>query len=524
MRKEVIILVFILLLAAFFRFWQLDQIPPGLYPDVAINGNNALDALKTHNFQVFYPDNNGREGLFINLIALSFASFGVSVWSIKVVAAVFGWLTVLGLYLLVREMFRKESVALLSAFFLAIGFWHVNFSRLGFRAILVPFFLVFALYFLFKGLNRLREKKKICWLCPLLAGFFFGLGFHTYISFRVAPLILAAIFPPFYLIFRRENLRKKFLVYGFWFLAAAGLAALPIGLYFLAHPADFLGRAAGVSIFQAASPARALLTSLVAHLAMFNFVGDFNWRHNLTGQPLLFWPVGLLFLLGLIYSLKQAISSLKDKNSSLFLASYSPLIFWFVMLLPGILTIEGVPHALRSIGAIPGAFILAGLGGGFLLERIWSFAQKQSRGNFLILLGGLGLFFLSLTLAEYGRYFELWGKSPEVQAAFSSDLAQVGRFLNSLPAGTDKYVLVNLDGVLVRGLPMPAQTPIFIERTRFGQPRAVYLRMEELTAIKPGEGTVVIPLKPDEEIFERLRASFPQGRPGSQGGVWWYEI
>ena len=70
----------ILAVAVFFRFWQLDQIPPGLYPDVAINGINATDALKNHDFKIFYPDNNGREGLFINLIALSFWLFGASIW------------------------------------------------------------------------------------------------------------------------------------------------------------------------------------------------------------------------------------------------------------------------------------------------------------------------------------------------------------------------------------------------------------------------------------------------------------
>jgi len=36
----------ILILAIFFRFWKLNEIPPGLYPDVAINGNEAFFSLK----------------------------------------------------------------------------------------------------------------------------------------------------------------------------------------------------------------------------------------------------------------------------------------------------------------------------------------------------------------------------------------------------------------------------------------------------------------------------------------------
>jgi len=61
----------ILILAIFFRLWKLNEIPPGLYPDVAINGNEAFFSLKNKDFKVFYPENYGREGLMIWLIALS---------------------------------------------------------------------------------------------------------------------------------------------------------------------------------------------------------------------------------------------------------------------------------------------------------------------------------------------------------------------------------------------------------------------------------------------------------------------
>jgi len=67
---RVLILTAILLLAAFFRFWQIGAIPPGLYPDEAMNGNNALEALETGDYKVFYSDNFGREGLFINIQAI----------------------------------------------------------------------------------------------------------------------------------------------------------------------------------------------------------------------------------------------------------------------------------------------------------------------------------------------------------------------------------------------------------------------------------------------------------------------
>jgi 4-amino-4-deoxy-L-arabinose transferase-like glycosyltransferase len=127
--NKIILLILILAIAVFFRFYKLAEIPPALYPDVAMNGNNALDAIKTGDYKVFYPENNGREGLFMNLIALSFLTFGASVWAIKIVAALFGIFTVLGTYLLAKQLFkyflmdsRAEIIALLSAFFMAISF------------------------------------------------------------------------------------------------------------------------------------------------------------------------------------------------------------------------------------------------------------------------------------------------------------------------------------------------------------------------------------------------------------------
>ncbi len=130
--KVVLFLLIILIIASFFRLWQLDTIPPGLYPDEAINGNEAI----LNPGQIFYPENNGREGLFINLISLSFLIFGISIWSLKIVPAVIGILTILGLYLLTKELFSTNNPTIqqsnnhcsslqffLSYFFLACKFF-----------------------------------------------------------------------------------------------------------------------------------------------------------------------------------------------------------------------------------------------------------------------------------------------------------------------------------------------------------------------------------------------------------------
>ena len=94
----------ILLLAAFLRLYQVGAVPHGLHPDEAMNGSNALEVLETGRPQIFYPENNGREGLFINVQTLSVAIFGNDAFALRMPAAIFGILTVWGVYLLTAEL------------------------------------------------------------------------------------------------------------------------------------------------------------------------------------------------------------------------------------------------------------------------------------------------------------------------------------------------------------------------------------------------------------------------------------
>ena len=421
-RNKIILLLLILAIAVFFRFYKLAEIPPGLYPDVAMNGVNALDAIKTGDFKVFYPENNGREGLFINLIAVSFLTFGASIWTIKIVAVLFGILTVLGTYLLTKELFsylkpfdsgyalaqginslsperrpnevRPQSkafdapstiIALLSTFFLAISFWHVNFSRIGFRAIMVPFFLVWGLYFLFKALNatpipRLHtddpDKKHKLFANGyfLVAGLFFGLGFHTYIAFRVAPLIILPIF----IIWIIKNRPRLKLAPWIIFVIFALIAAAPLLYYYAKNPADFMGRAGQVSIFATGSVAKTLIQSTIKTLGQFVAVGDYNWRHNFSGSPEIFWPLIPFFIIGVFYSIFQIFKKRNyiDRSYSLLTVHYTLLVAWDAMLLPSIASYEGLPHALRSIGAIPPTYIFIGLGFWLIINKFKNLTIK----------------------------------------------------------------------------------------------------------------------------------------------------
>ena len=530
--KKILILLFVILaVAGFFRVWQLDSNPPGIYPDEAINANQAIEEPG----KIFYVENNGREGLYINLIATSFSIFGVSVWSFKIVSALIGILSVLGLYLLTNlilsQYYEKSSrgiatyIALFSSFFMATGFWHINFSRIGFRAILVPFILIFSFYFLFRGIKTQKLWNFI------LGGAIFGIGFHTYISFRVAVLLLGVIFLFWLLSYIKQKLYKKFFIFVSVFLIFVFIAALPIGMYFLENPADFMGRAGGVSIFTASSPIKALGKSLITHMAMFNFLGDYNWRHNMSGHPILFWPVGIFFLIGFALCVKDTLKHLIEiirkklptEQANKFFVSCFLLSWFFIMLLPGFLSSEGIPHCLRCIGAIPPVFIFAGIGAWFLFEKIKKpISENKEKLTGKMLVAVLILFTASFIFAQYHRYFISWGQNPQTQNAFSYNCVAVGNYLNSLPNDTEKYVIINEPGPHI---PLPVETIKLIQHTQNKGGDTNYIFVEQINDIKKTDRPIsIILMDKNQEMLNEIQIIFPDGKAIKTNDVWGFGL
>lgn len=495
-KKTWIVLIIIMALAVFLRFFDLTRVPPGLYPDEAMNGNNALEALANKDWKVFYPENNGREGLFINLQSLSLAVFGNKPWALRLVSAVFGTLTVLGLFFLTKALFANQQIALLTSFLLATSFWHINFSRIGFRAIMAPFFLVWGLYFFFRFFKAQGSSSSQT-LAAAFGGLLFGLGAHSYIAYRITPLLLAI---PIIAQIRniKSEIRNSCLpCLTALFIFFAFLAFIPLGIYFVENPDDFLGRTSQISIFSEPAPLKTLSVNIVKTLGMFWFYGDGNWRHNFSGSPQLSLPVGVFFFIGLWLAFKN----LRSFNS-VFLLS------WLVItLLPVVVSSEGLPHALRAIMAIGPVMILAAWGGIFVFGKIKN--RLQARVIFAAIL-------LFIAVESFEKYFLNWAQSPQVYFAFAADSAELGENLNLLPKELPKYVVVNASGVEVRGVPMPAQTVMFITDTfrpeRQQEKNIFYLRAEKIPyeELRKKENLAIALL----EFEPSLRAEIQKNIPG----------
>ena len=497
--KITVILILIIAIAIFFRFWQFGSIPPGLYQDEAMNGADALSSLKTGNFSVFYQNNNGREGMIVWLDALAIKALGTQPWALRLFPALAGVLAVLGLYFLAKELLSVE-VALASSFFMAVSFWAVNFSRIGFRAGLMLLFLIWSFYFLIREFKLSKSDFYNFYRSPtsiiliFLAGILFGLGFYTYISYRFAPVLVAAFFIPYLIKYGNKKLWTGFLL----FTITGFIIALPIGLYFLNNPGDFFGRSGQVAIWSAENPLKAVAISTASTLGMFNVVGDFNWRHNYAGSSELFWPVGILFLLGLGISVKRLGFSEKF------------MLAWLgIFLLPNILSTEGNPHALRALGAMPAAMIFSGIGLLWLYGKIQNYVdhKRVKKEIFWLLI----VFLVFIAGFEFNKYFNHWASNPRVFDAFSGNQVELANYLNGLPEEVKKYSLWHPDDRPTdNGLPVSAQTVYFLTR---GKEQINYLRADETAKIELGKNsTVITPIYFNTDLLHNLQKKYPKSR------------
>ncbi len=422
-----ILLLAIVLLAVFFRFYQLNSLPPGLHPDEAANGLDIFRILENRDWRIIYDTNGPREALFFYLQAIFVYAMGNTILALRIAPALFGVLSVIVIFFATKEWFSRRT-ALITAFLFAISPWVVTIQRDGFRASLVPLFIGLVMLF---GAKAYKTNKAIFYV---LAGISLGLGFYTYTAFA---MIITAIFGGaiYMLIFRRKWLGEhwKKLVLS---LVVFGLVMTPLIVTTLKDPGGSTARTGGTSFLNKdlnnGQPIPTLLSGTAKTLLQYHYVGDANNRHNLAGQPLLNLFVGIMFLLGLIICL----TNFNKPRYALLLAVFGS------MLLPALLTAEGLPHALRSIGTAVPVYILAGVGVNYLLF-IWyrTFPINKLARTFglvivCVLLG------LSLVLA-YRQYFVAWAQDPKTYEAYNEGSVTIAKYLiTSQQNNTANYIVM----------------------------------------------------------------------------------
>ncbi len=394
-----IILTVIIVLAFGLRFYKVKTIPPSLNWDETSIAYNAYSILKTgrDEWGKSFPLHFKSYGEY-KLPAQVYASipgifiFGLNEFGVRITPVIYGTLTVLLLYFLVQEAFRKKSVSLISAFLLAVSPWHIQLTRASFESSFALFWIVAGIWFLIKGLKK--PKWLIFSMIP------FVISVYTYNSARV--------FTPLFLFTLAVLFRKYFWEKRKWFLIAGALFAvlmLPLVPFVLSGEASARYKLVSITDEKGLIPRinerRGASTlpwifpravhNKVTYLSFYfaknylaHFTPDFLFvngaghrQHHVQGVGELYWFQAPFLLLGVFFLIKK-----KDRNLKI-------LIPWLLIaFIPVAMTNDSIPNALRTLNAAPVYQIFSALGIYYLCTLI------KNKKIFYVLMGISILLFL----------------------------------------------------------------------------------------------------------------------------------
>ncbi len=407
----------ILLVAAVFRLYRIADSPAGILSDSAINGIDAWRFAHRGGVVPFLFVNGGRESLFIYWQSLFVSLLGTTNLSLRLPGALVDVGTVAAVFGFTRWLTRDRWAAIFAGLAAATSFWLIPISRLGFRAVLVPFFSLVAVWLL---LAAWRYRR---WQWFALAGGAFGLLGYTYLAARVMPLVLIAFLPEM-IPFSAENhteWRRRWAKMGL-LVAFAAIIFAPMWLY-LRPFAAFSGRTGSVAVWTFSPSSTELLMQLWKNLWLS--VGFFCCAGNdkllMFGQlhqPAFLLGTGIFVLVG------TAIALWRWRQ-----LPYRVLLLWWGSgLLPGILAIEA-PHALRLIVSAVPAFVLLGIAFGLAAQKLHWFRWVGV------------LWLVAAAIFGFVEYHLRWAESPAVAAMFNAEKsAQARDWLTRTRAGETLFV------------------------------------------------------------------------------------
>ena len=342
-RYELLLVIAVMLMAAFFRFYKLGLVPPGLQHDEIFKAKGALRILDG-TLLVFSEPNAGELPLFMYLVALSFQLLGKNLLAIRLAAVACGLAGILTSWLLARELFGRW-VGLLSAAFLAVSFWHVFDSRVGLEAITVPLMATLSFYFLWLGLYRGGYRFFA------LSGLCLGLSTYTYQSGILVP-VTAFLFVLYLLVVDKGLVRKHLKGLALLFVIAL-LVFAPLGHYVLTHYQTSMARMGQLShhfnLLLSGDP-RPVLEDGLKVAGMFSWQGDPEWRYNVAGRPVFNWITAAAFYGGLL------ICVLRIRKPQ-----YGLLLLWLPVNLLASAVTPPSPSSLRALGAIVPIYLMPAL-------------------------------------------------------------------------------------------------------------------------------------------------------------------
>ena len=412
------------LLALGLRLFNLDGQPAGLWRDEARHGLQALRIWSDPSYRPIYVVVGADlPALLFYLMAPFVGLLGPEVWSARLVSALAGALTPLALIWAASALLGRRS-ALVAAALLTWASWSLSMSRWAFPATLDHLLLLTATGFIWRCLpgGTSHAQRRSSWLVPggmALAGLLGGLAVYTYHTGRMAPLALAAV------VLVRLGLRPsqwRRALPGIGAALLAGILTLtPLITYLLSDLDGYNRRVGSVSLLDSESlttrtPVGLLLENMRAYGSAYHVAGDRNGRHHMPSAPLLDPLTGLLLVLGVGLVLLQG----RQRPGLIAIVAIGA-----IYLIPGMLSGDA-PHAMRSLGTLAPACLLAGSG---------LIALSRAGGAWR---SGLIATLLALSLAfNSWLYFGVMPTTPQVYQEFDLIQTSMGRALSAVRRSND---------------------------------------------------------------------------------------
>ena len=339
-RSDIVFLLIIILVSIGVIFYRFVDIPHALHYDEVEFARLAL-SLDGKPYAPYSPLATGHSTLYFYILLFSFKIFGVTPFALRFPAAVFGILTTVIFYFIMKHVFSKVKYNFIP-FFATFSFitlrWYFNFARFSFEATFL-FFLEFCsilAFFIF------RENKKLKWI--VLSGAFAGLAYNSYTSGRLffaLPVLFLVLDIPFKKLFTWKGLKPVVS-----FLVPFILFILPITIYLSIHKDTRVDQLFFIMNHEMtiSEKAAGVWQNITGTLGMFHIKGDVNGVHNYPNKPILNPITGVLFVVGLVLSIRKW----KEFYNKFFIA------YFILSIFPAILTYPWEnPHMLRTITAVP---------------------------------------------------------------------------------------------------------------------------------------------------------------------------
>lgn len=430
-KQTLLILLLIVAIALGVRLYRLSSAPPGISGDELFN---AIDAWRIgkEGWPVYFEGNNGREALFLYLMALSLRLLGQTVFALRLPAVLLGTGSVILAYLIGRTAFNRR-VGLLAAALTAVSLWPIMESRWGLRAVSLTCFTALTIYLLQRALASSR------WRNWTLGGVALGFTLYTYIPARAFPAVVIVWFG--WLLWHGSQQTRRQWSHMLLSLLVALAVFAPFGWYMWQYPQKVNRRIEGLSpaldkALQEEGTLAPLGESIGGVLGMFTVQGDAKWRYHLSGEPVFDVVTGLFFYAGVGLCLWLAFARRGGEKRS----SYALLLLWAgAMLVPNAI-LEANPSFLRAAGAIVPLYLITAVGFDALSTWVVQKWPVVGKRPWIPALATVGL--ALILLDSLHGYFTIWNNNAEVRDIYQAELAAIARRLRQSPPPPGTRVFV----------------------------------------------------------------------------------